>query len=334
MKIATLCLLAMLALAPVAKAQSSVAKFDLEISAPKLLEDLPSGSGMSVRDGRLFVVGDDSPWLYELDGSLNIQSKYQIGVFQLDASGRIPKALKPDFEAMSSLRLGPSEYQLFVGSGSKDNAREWGYLMSVRRAGEDGQPVVAVERFSLMQLYKSLKNVAGVNQINIEGLAVTDRQVIMMSRINAGKNIIFAVPLNDFVDYAQGRRKNVARIEAYPVRLPSVDGFEAGLSGAEYWPDRDSLVYTASVEATGDSYGDGAVLASFVGVIPLGDLQRGSLLDLRGASLLLSRGGRVTKTKAESIVIESGGLDQIRGVIVSDNDNGMSEFFRYALRAH
>ena len=159
-------------------------------------------------------------------------------------------------------------------------------------------------------------------------------QVLLLNRVDAGGNMIFALPKEEFVDYIQGRRSSVSRPEAIPVRLPSVNGFEAGLSGGEYWAKRDSLVYTASVEATGNAYADGAILGSFVGVIPRRNLRSNVLLDLVDAAIPLSRDGRIVLTKAESIAVESGGLRKIKGVIVSDNDDGASEFFWYQLKAY
>ena len=326
--------LAMLALTSGGKAQASEARFALEISTPKLLLNLPSGSAVTAQGGRFWVFGDDSPWAYELDNSLSIKDKHQLGIFSLDPAGRIAKQFKPDLESSAAIRLNGFDHQVVLGSGSEAGLRERGYLIRENRDGAGGGIGLEVKEFQLAPLYAQLKRVGGLDRLNIEGLIVAGPQVLLLNRVNAGGNMIFAIPKEEFIDYVQGRRSSVSRPEAIPVRLPAVDGFEAGLSGGEYWPERDSLVYTASVEATGNAYADGAVLGSFVGVISRRNLRSNVLLDLVDTAIPLSRDGRIVLTKAESIAVESGSLRKIKGVIVSDNDDGTSEFFWYQLVAY
>lgn len=315
-----------------AQAQTTSKDFSLEVSSPIRRLDLPSASGVTALDGRFWVVGDDSPWLYEIDPSLAIVAKHKIKDFPLEPSGRIAKKFKPDLEAMAGLRLGGRDYQLILGSGSEGSQqREWAYLMSVAPRENSSEPSGKNVERSLGPLYAQLKAAGGLKELNIEGLALSGKQAFILNRVNAGGNMIFVLPQEELIDYVQGRRKAISSIEAYPVRLPRVKNFEAGLSGIEYWAARDSLVYTASVEATSDSYSDGEVLASFVGVIPLKALQRGSLLDLSTSALALRQDDHFMLTKAESIAIVNADAHTIDGLIVSDLDDGSSEFLRFKL---
>ena len=223
--------LAMLALTSGGKAQTSEARFALEISTPKRLLNLPSGSAVTAQAGRFWVFGDDSPWAYELDKSLSIKERHQLGTFSLDPSGRIAKKYKPDLESSAAIRLNGFDHQVALGSGSEAGLREKGYLIRKNRDGAGGGLGVEVKEFQLAPLYAQLKRVGVLYRLNIEGLIVAGPQVLLLNRVNAGGNMIFAIPKEEFVDYIQGRRSSVSRPEAIPVRLPSVNGFEAGLSG-------------------------------------------------------------------------------------------------------
>lgn len=105
-------------------------------------------------------------------------------------------------------------------------------------------------------------------------------QVFFLNRGNSGPNLIFRADLGEVVAYMRGERETLSRIERYDVRLPVVQGFEATFSGADYWPQLDALVFSASVEATGDAYADGAVLGSYLGVVRLEQLRSGTINDL------------------------------------------------------
>ena len=289
--------------------------YQLEVSAPSLNQDVPSASGLAARGNFFYAVGDDAQWLFELDRNFNVTDKQLIKSYPLDANGRINKKVKPDFEAMAQFRQGKQTWSLVLGSGSKAEVREVGFLLSSDR-------ITKHER-SLSSLYSQLKAASGATELNIEGLALTG---------NAGSNAIYAVKQSELVEYMFGKLDRLSKVDVFHVKLPTVAGFEAGLSGGDNWAKNNSLVYTASVEATGDSYNDGQILGSFVGVIPLNQLKKGEVLDLSATSVpMLDQGGRVIITKAESLAITQSEEDEIEGAIASDNDDGTSQFFRFKL---
>ncbi|WP_157314389.1 hypothetical protein [Chitinibacter sp. GC72] len=299
--------------------------YTLELGSSNLNQGLPSASGLSYRNGFFYAVGDDAQWLFELDKNFYITDKQLIKEYPVDpATGRIQKKVKPDFEAMAQFRQGKQTWNMVLGSGSKAEVREVGFLLSSDR-------ITKYER-SLVSLYSQLKMAAGIAELNIEGLVLTPSRAYIFNRGNGGGNLIFAVKQNELVDYMFGKNDRFSKIETYLVKLPVVANFEAGLSGGEFWAKNHSLVYTASVEATGDSYNDGQILGSFVGVIPLDQLKEGVVLDLAPTSVpLLDQAGRVVITKAESLAITSSEEDEIKGAIASDNDDGTSEFFYFEL---
>jgi len=128
-----------------------------------------------------------------------------------------------------------------------------------------------------------------------------------------------------------GEMEKVADIQLHEARLTSLQGKEAGFSGADYWPEIDSLVYCASVEGSDNAYDDGAVLGGFVGLVPLSKLKNAAGLDLRRSAQLLTHGGAPLKTKMESIALRHTESRSATGSLVSDYDNGSSEFFDMVL---
>jgi hypothetical protein len=123
----------------------------------------------------------------------------------------------------------------------------------------------------------------------------------------------------------------VANIRLHEANLPRLGDREAGFSGADDWPEIDSLVFSASVENADNAYDDGEVPGSFLRLIPLSTLTRGAPLHLSGRCWRLSKAGRSLKTKVESIALARTGRSQAIGTLVSHNDDGSSEFFRVVL---
>ena len=71
----------------------------IELSNPEIfhLDQLPSASGISIYNDTLYIVGDDTPWLYTLDLNLNIVNRIQIAVADSTILGRVPKKMKSAF---------------------------------------------------------------------------------------------------------------------------------------------------------------------------------------------------------------------------------------------
>lgn len=288
---------------------------------------LPSGSALSYHDGHLYAVGDDAAWRYQLDNHFAILEKQLLLTADPAGNGRIAKKTKPDLEAMATVSLDGRECDIILGSGSKHQTREKGYLLCTGAPSPIERDLAPVYR----QLYQA-GQLSGKDKLNIEGLAIAGEQAYLFNRGNLGRNLIFAVDSAALVSYLQGKRDNVGRITSHPVQLPAISGIEAGLSGADYWPQQHSLVYTASVEGDAAHGNDGSVLGSFTGVIPLAKLEPGKPLDLRQSAIPLLREGLRVPTKVESIAITSSTATQIEGIFVSDNDNGSSEFFHFTLQ--
>lgn len=314
-----------------AMAQVSAKSMDnlsLELGPSVLNTELSSASGLVSYGKSLYAVGDDSPWLFKLNQRFNIKDKHLIKDYPMTDDGRIVKAVKPDYEAMAMVEHELQDWFLILGSGSKAEVREWGYMISKNTKKE-------IET-SLAPLYAQLYQAGGFTgdqELNIEGLAIAKDKAFIFNRGNSGGNLIFVLDKAELVDYMVGKTTQVTELKTFTVTLPTVAGFEAGLSGGEFWVEGKSLVYTASVEATGDAYNDGEILGSFIGLIPLKAFNKQSTnIDLTANSVpLLNDAGQPIITKVESIAIVESDKDEISGALVSDNDDGTSEFFSFEL---
>jgi len=306
---------------------SQAAEMDIQISAPVIDKTLPSGSGMSWHRGQFFVVGDDAPDLFVLDRNFAIVDRFLLKAYPVQADGRIPKDLKPDYEAMASVAWNGSVWNLILGSGSLPGVRETGFLVST-----DGKFVSHAQ--DMADLYRDLATRAGFNAgqfVNIEALAIADDHAYLFNRGNAGRNLLFKLGLGDLMAYMSGATRKIRNIEMHEAQLPRWKGVEAGFSGADYWPEIRCLVYSASVERSANAVDDGSVLGSYLGLIPLSMLKDNARLDLSQSAQLISRNNVPVATKVESVVLTRTERHRATGALVSDNDDGSSEFFDLVL---
>jgi hypothetical protein len=302
------------------------ADMDIRIDGPIVDTRLPSGSGMGWHDGRYFVVGDDSPYLFVLDRKFAIRDRFLLKTYPVGPSGRIAKDLKPDYEAMATAHWNGTVWSLILGSGS-EVARQVGYLVSI-----DGR--FTSKARNMGALYRDFAALAGFKAdelVNIEALAIANDTAYLFNRGNAGRNLIFRVPLKELMSYMSGATGKIADIHLHEVLLPSLKGVQAGLSGADFWPEIDSLVYSASVEQTDNARDDGAVLGSYLGLIALSMLKDGAMLDLTRSAQLITKASTPVATKVESIVLTHTDHGSATGAFLSDNDDGSSGFFELKL---
>lgn len=304
-------------------------KYKLEVVESAISHKLPAASSLAVVDDQLYAISDESPYLYKLDTQFNIQSTTTIKKFGKEffkPNGALDKKVKPDFESMSTIDLGEGTGFLIFGSGSKADLREWGYLVNADHT--------QVTERSLKPLYAQLHqlgNFTPKQEFNIEGLAIAKDKVYLLNRGNFGDNLIFETLLSEILEYMAGTREALDTVVVKKVILPRMHGFEAGLSGAAYSPELDSLVYTASIEAASNIHKKGYILGSFVGVMPLAKFAAEDVIDLTFYSAILQKDGKAVTSKVESVVMTEKHADHYKGMLVCDNDDGTSEFFKVIL---
>ena len=274
---------------------------------------LPSASGIEILGPTAYVIGDDSPYLYLLDAAtLAVLSR--VALFETDAfgTGRIPKATKPDLEAMTALTWPDGRAGVLVlGSGSTP-AREVGWFVPVA-----GNPPLRVD---LAPLYKQLRAhlPAGV-ALNLEAAATTETELLLFQRTvgRADAALLFALPLALVLHQLAGTAgAKLPTPHQLVFALPEINGCPAGFSGATFVDGR--LFVSASVENTADAVLDGAVLGSFVGVVDV-MAKKATFAQLAWAD------GRPYHGKVEGLAVRQQLADgQFELLLVTDDDAGGS----------
>ncbi|MFD2248424.1 DUF6929 family protein [Pontibacter ruber] len=289
-------------------------------------ERLPSASAMEQEDGTVFILGDDSPYLYQLDEQFKQTGK--IALFDTSGleSGRIPKSKKPDLESMASIEFNGNKYLLMLGSGSS-KPRHTAYLVQlpVQSAAKP-----QIRKVDLTPLYKHLqdrKEVVGEDVLNIEGMAIGDGHVFLLHRATGkGFNVLLRYDTDPFASFLL-EGKEAPAPDLYFFKLPELEQYQAGFSGAYLFEDK--LFFTASVESTTNAIDDGEVLGSFVGAFPLSSLPKATdpaKPFTLPAAIIKDKEDKTYLGKAESLVVKgSEQQGKYKILVVTDDDKGHSE---------
>jgi hypothetical protein len=277
------------------------------------LPNLPSASGIEIIGNTAYIIGDDSPWLYMLN-AVTLASIGQVQLFDTAsfATGRIPKADKPDLECTVALTWPDGRAGVLVlGSGSKP-LREVGWFVPAT-AAPTPQKVDLAPLYNL--LHEHLPSSLGV--LNLEAAAATATELLLFQRTvgRADAAGLFRLPLAPTLRFLIEPTAPAPTITVGWFSLPEVNGCPAGFSGATLVENQ--LFITASVEDTPDAVLDGAVLGSFVGVVNLKNLTA-TFARLTWAD------GRIYQGKVEGIAVRQLQAGKVDLLLVTDDDAGGS----------
>jgi len=292
-------------------------------------DKIPSGSGLAFHNGAYYLMGDDAPFLYQLNSSFELVQRHALFDTTDFASGRIPKHLKPDLECMGQFTYGRDTYLLLMGSGASA-ARNKGFLVNL----SEGMQVKEVD---LSRFYFFLRSILGLQQeglLNLEALAIDQTYAYLLQRsLGAHGNVLFRFDTKAMVDFLlQDGPLPVAAV--YYFALPQLEGVHAGFSGADVVAGK--LFFTASLEATTDAIADGQVLGSYIGMIDLAALPYATD-PVRPAQVplvpLLDPDGSHYLGKAESLVVQPVAEEgKYHVVVIADDDQGHSELLELLLQ--
>ncbi len=309
-------LLPLLLIGFLSNAQIRISK--IVITKSEHLSWLPSASGVEYLDGKIYIIGDDTPYLYELDSSFCLIEKYKLSKNDSTVNNRVPKAIKADFESMAVYEDGEDTFLMVLSSGSKETTRDTIHLFSISK-----QENIASK--NIRPLFESIRKAAKMSpsdETNIEALAIGKQKVFMLQRGNNDLNLIIIFDLNEFMQYVTKSSHIIPQPEIFSFKLPKMKNTIAGFSGACLLPDESGLLFTASLEATNNAYDDGEILGSYIGQIKFNDFEENNL-----NANLVTQNGKVIKTKLEGITIKSETKKSINILCVSDNDDGTSRVF-------
>lgn len=276
----------------------------------KILSNIPSASGIEITGDKIYVIGDDSPCLFRLNEKFEVQEKIPIGDVKAAVNGKIPKPLKLDLEAMAAF----GEELLLFGSGSKSPQRD-----VLVRVNIDSKKVI---RHSLAQFYDGICTAAKMARadLNLEAAVILREKLLLFNR---GKNFIFRTDVKKFLAHTE-HGGPIPAVEIFRASLPSLNGIEAGFSGAALTPDKNQIAFCASVENTPNWIDDGEILGSFVGVFSPDELNN---LFRPLCVPITDKGKNIVKIKAEAMTVQSViGANMMRVLIATDNDESGSGF--------
>jgi hypothetical protein len=283
----------------------------------KQLPDFPSGSGIEYYDDRVYLVGDDSPSVLVMNKKW--KSIKKINLFDSDTD-RIPKRIKSDIEATAIVQVNKSARLLMLGSGSRDQFRNKAILLNLTS--------LETEEFDLQIFYTRLKQ-AGLTELNIEGAAMVEEQIILCSRGHkANPSNCLIITSKDF-----WKNQDDAEILILKMELEQPEHF-MGVSGLTYSVKNDWLLFTMSTEDTNHAYADGRIGDSYLGIIENVSRKIGRKKMKVNSLINLSEVNEKFKgNKIESVCIQRDKENNLKLHLVADNDIGDSFLFKIKLTA-
>jgi hypothetical protein len=252
-----------------------------------------SASGLIYKDDSLFIISDNSSFLYEY----NIPKKelHKIKLFE-NSQENIPKKDKFDFESIT--QKGNKLY--LFGSGSTPNRNK---RISYDPASKQ------IEEKNMSAIYEKLKQTGSIsdNDLNLEGALFHNEKWYLFQRGNGAqsKNGIFILD------------KEGNDIHFYPILLPKIQNIEATFTDAILVEDK--IYFLAAAENTTSTYDDGEVLGSFIGALSVDTFE-------------LTFTQKISEThKFEGLTLFTHSKDKIEFLLCEDKDTEALETDIYKL---
>ena len=227
---------------------------------------ISAASGLVCHGGRAHVIADDELHLATFHNAHDPGQLYRVLPGRLPTQAKARKRAKPDFESLLAWPASTADTAITLvalGSGSRPQRCQAVALT----LGASGAPVRSVQRFDLGGLYRPL--MARLGQINIEGAMVVGADLILLHRGSQGGagNAAARWPLQTLRRaLAEGQIEDVSPASITPYELGQLDGVDLGFTDGAALPG-GGWIFSAAAERTGNSFDDGPLAGSVVGVV-------------------------------------------------------------------
>lgn len=260
---------------------------------------LGSASGLVFNHGSVYLISDNSTFLYEYQ----IDSTH-LNTIQLkeNAANNIAKKLKPDFEAIAH----NESYYFLFGSGSTEKRNQ---MIQV-----DAQTKKVVKIFDLSFLYSSMQSFAQMeaDDFNIEGVIYNQETWYFFNRGNGKntRNVVFTV--------SGANLEDDFRMVVNEYKLPKIKGVRASFTDAILLDD--TIYFLATAEKTESTYNDGEVVGSLIG-------------SMNSETMKIKSTKKITDTqKFEGLTFYKRNKTEIEFLLCEDNDTEALESGIYKLK--
>ena len=295
-------------------------KLKVNITSTLETNEIPSGSGIVNYNKKYFIIGDDSPWLYTFKKDkiekINLISNHSGGI-----KNRVNKKQKLDFEDIEIVKFNKENYLFVISSGTHKHYRDTLFVLDANYTKK------IFFRKNLRNLYNAMQNEARLKSINIEGLTSDNDMLYFAHRGNHDRNVIFKINKKIFFYYLQSENEYVPKLKVLYLDLKINNKMKAGLSSLQYIKELNSLLFTASIEGTKNSYDDGKIGESYIGIFPIKDPKNIKMTPLK-------KDNNIILTKLEGITVSEIDIinHRIKVIAISDNDNGKTGIFKIDIK--
>lgn len=295
--------------------QNKIPAQELELIKTTTLPNYPSASTVEFYQNRLYVIGDDAPYMLILD--TDHKPIDSIELFTSEEK-RIEKDEKADVEASVIISKEKKDYLVAFSSFATEKRNK---TLVFRLSGR------AIEKGNFKKKSSKFKGV-DLKEINIEGAAYVNGRLILSNRANEGNKENHLI-ISHF-DVEDGEQEKFLNIIALNLASPKN---AIGISGMAYLADKDILLFTASTEKTSNTTSDGEIGESYLGYISniSKKLERKAIAPdklIRLSGLL----GRNQPQKIEAVAVEKSTARETILHLAADNDNGQSTLFKMRFR--
>ena len=183
-----------------------------------------------------------------------------------------------DLAAGAEVHFSGKPFLTFLSSG---NNTDQPFRDTVYLADPTSEEVLY--RKNVRELYDEMIRDAGLDEINIEGAALSGSSLFLFHGSEGTGNIIFQFPREAFYRYLTGMTDITPAFEFLEVSLPAIEGNLPVFSDALYLSQENALLFSAKLLSPKDGSPSGCCL----GMIPLYDPEKITMAAFRGAEGLM-----------------------------------------------